>query len=178
MDPSWRTIAATIRNEFHPAPVESPSTATKPNTQQEANPAFGVVRFHKSDGVRSTVTETLPDGSTSTYVVGKRSRFEEPPMNNEPKTFNPFAVNPDDYAALRRQGYVPKVVVTGPGGAPVKSASSTFDMEAYRAERGANVPKTEMQEFIESRNQEIEALKKEKARQMALYVNSRSGASK
>lgn len=124
----------------HPAPVEQPTTSAKANAQTEVNPSFGVARFNNSGGPREIVTEKNPDGSISTSLVGRRSRLVEPPTKYEPKTFNPYSVDMDDFMALRKQGYVPKVEVVGDHQTTNKEP---FDLPAWLAWRAATSPKTE-----------------------------------
>lgn len=150
MDPSWRTIAATIRNEFHPAPVErsNPSTNAGAAPKAEADPTTGTARLRPGVAPH-IVTETDADGAKVTSLVRQAPRVEEAPQNYQRRTFNPDGLHMDDYMAMRRQGLVPKVEVVG---ASRKTSTESFDLDAWRAWRAETTAKSEMEEFLEARS--------------------------
>ena len=141
MDPKWRTVAATIRNEFHPDVTATP----KPDSPSIGHPDYAEVRVHRGDGAQALVTETYEDGSTCVSTVGRRSYVEEPSVQIKPRTFNPF-VDMDSYAEARRQGLIPGVRVI-----ETHKPSDNFDMGAYAAYRIATAKRDEMSEWIEAR---------------------------
>lgn len=171
MDPSWRTIAATIRNEFHRPPAApsaaAPSTAEIPSSAPVPPPAWGVVRYEA--GGYQTSSGGMDDGTVS-GVRRQLNRIVEPPVNNQPRTFDPYSVTQAEYNDLRNRGYVPKVVVEG---APVTSKSDSFDLPEYMKQRKSMERRHEMDDFLNSRRIEMESYKKSRTADMDTYLAAR-----
>lgn len=111
----------------------------------------------------------MDDGAVS-GVRRQLNRIVEPPVNNQPHTFDPYSVTQEEYNDLRRRGYVPKVVVEG---APVTSKSDSFDLPEYMKQRKSMERRHEMDDFLDSRRTEMENHKKSRTADMDSYLAAR-----